>query len=273
MSHDLRYATIAAVAAFREWRAYEMGTKPQRTQPELLEALLDVGIAAGHEKERIPAAVVRDCVSLGAEGVGLLALFIGVAAWGIRFPLLAIPPKDPVGIKWHGSPARQGKHLTDCEYGGLGIAHFDSGALLEVYATFGGPPIPPAGRGLDFNAILKGRYRDAWLGWARDLIARRDVWGWMVRYWLGKYWNPAVKAAGYLETAVLNARIANSSPRLARQVARYGWQTQAEAYVGWMAKRAADRGQETLHGAHRGQERVLCCARVVALMGWSKGRT
>jgi hypothetical protein len=62
-------------------------------------------------------------------GLGLLALTLGVAQWGIDDPT-GLPP-DPANSDWSAqTSANSGKHLMSYGVGGVGIAHMDQGDLI-----------------------------------------------------------------------------------------------------------------------------------------------
>jgi hypothetical protein len=62
-------------------------------------------------------------------GLGLLALTLGVAQWGIEDP--AGLPADPAQSDWSAqTSANSGKHLMSYGVGGVGIAHMDQGDLI-----------------------------------------------------------------------------------------------------------------------------------------------
>jgi hypothetical protein len=66
----------------------------------------------------------------GAQlGLGLLALTLGVAQWGIEDP--AGLPQDPAMSDWSAqTSANAGKHLMSYGVGGVGIAHMDQDDLI-----------------------------------------------------------------------------------------------------------------------------------------------
>ncbi|WP_223523724.1 hypothetical protein [Pseudomonas sp. BF-RE-24] len=63
-------------------------------------------------------------------GLGLLALFIGVAEWGVVKGSASLPT-DPAGLEWKSDAGPgSGKHLMSYMRGGVGICHADEGDLL-----------------------------------------------------------------------------------------------------------------------------------------------
>jgi hypothetical protein len=61
------------------------------------------------------------------RNVGLIALLVGVAEWGVSGD--NVPP-DPQGTHWESnSGPKQGKHLMSYDLGGIGISHVDSAEL------------------------------------------------------------------------------------------------------------------------------------------------
>lgn len=211
------------------------------TKTEAVDALLDVGWASGHKYESIPWDMCRTlCTELDDDegtGPGLLALFLGVANWGVKG---WIASWDPAGKDWLGCPPKSGKHLLDGSkhypYGGLGIPHLDSSSLSRVYDRW---PLP---KNVDwhnvelddFNAILRSPYRRQWLEWSTKVVESRDFQRWSVGYWLKRYWAPAVKGSQNIvysdgspslrgqevRLAAINARISNSVSGVGRRLRR-----------------------------------------------------
>ena len=70
-----------------------------------------------------------------AQGLGLLALLLGVAEWGIRGENL---PDDPANKGWRSDTGEDsGKHLMSYAVGGVGISHADVGDLEEFVRWLG----------------------------------------------------------------------------------------------------------------------------------------
>ncbi|NBB12969.1 hypothetical protein [Pseudomonas sp. SLFW] len=81
--------------------------------------------------------------STAQQGLGLIALTLGVAQWGIDDPS-GLPP-DPVQNDWKSqTSANTGKHLMSYGVGGVGIAHMDQGDLLEFITYVAQSGLVPA---------------------------------------------------------------------------------------------------------------------------------
>lgn len=225
---------------------------------ELISRFIDECAAQSHKYERLSMGFIRDCVAAGADGLGILALAIGVANMGVQ--LTDEVPPDPIDRDWIGMGAGRGKHLTDHKVGGLGIAHYDSGSLRKIYRVWGYPDIPTSECGLDYNSILRSKWKTPWLEWASQLVERREFLVWSVEYWLMKYWQTAVQRNGdqSLVIAVLNARISNSASGVGKRLAGKPWDEQAKGYVDYKTERSE-------RAAERARKQVLMCRRVLAL--------
>lgn len=77
------------------------------------------------------------------QDLGLLALTLGVAEWGIA-DTAGLPP-DPRGKGWASDTGiDSGKHLMSYAVGGIGISHADVGDLEKFIALVAGSEIVPA---------------------------------------------------------------------------------------------------------------------------------
>lgn len=79
-------------------------------------------------------------------GLGLVALGIGVAEWGVDWgnEPPADMPKDPAGKDWASDAnANSGKHLMSYAIGGVGISHADQSGLLDFITYVGNSPVVP----------------------------------------------------------------------------------------------------------------------------------
>lgn len=221
-----------------------------------------------HARERITIDLATQCIrastSPGYEEAGLLALFIGVANWGVRAaeagPAEKILGADPAGRGWAGTSAGHGKHLTDCALGGLSIAHLDSSALQKVYDVWGRPALSKDVLDMTYDRIrnLGGATWSIWLRWAQKLVVRTDFQSWVVEYWLKKYWARSIEQCGPgadLLTVCINARIRNSVSGVARRVAGLPAAEQIKAYYNYKLEErgpsAADRAMRQVHEMER----------------------
>ena len=205
--------------------------------------IFDECASQGFASERLSIPLIQDCLSIGDVGLGMLTLVIGIANTGVRWPGGSIPI-DPAGDNWRGRPAGLGKHFTDHDKGGLGVAHLDSGSLQDVYDKWG-CPLPESARDMNFNPILTSRYRDQWVRWARELVQDRNFQIWIVEYWLKKYWQPA-RQGNTRTTAIINARILNSAQSWGRQAAGRTWDQQEAIYIAKKGGANSNRGQRTI---------------------------
>ncbi len=110
------------------------------------------GPSADHDNqnfsEQIPFSLCKEIIEDG--NVGLLALFIGAANWGVSglpgdlnpnpFKCSAWDSEYFGGgqgaSSWKGRGKGAGKHVMDHAKGGLGIAHWDSGSLEDFHGMF-----------------------------------------------------------------------------------------------------------------------------------------
>ena len=168
---------------------------------------------------------------------GLLTLLISVANYGIKDP----DPKwkiDAVNLdpgfknKKPFCASGIGKGPYDYKKGGLGIAHWDSGNLDDIYTTVGFPPdmpksdqdhfskllvtsgtvtwglgsfykmprlIPKFSKGAKMRLFDKGLKQDSkWLKWAHDILYYRTPSGempyqyFLFELWFKKFWYPTI---------------------------------------------------------------------------------
>lgn len=203
-----------------------------------VQKLINLGFALGHRNERIPWAIALDCA---ARDPGLLALFIGVANWGVDWT--GYPgrvPSDPMGIDWAGPGIGDGKHLLDHRWdterddageisrsGGLGIRHGKATLIDQTYQKFGRPKLPESVLGQEsFVTYWADSDRAVWEAWARTLLHRHDFQRWFIEDYLNGEWADARRLYPRdASIAVLAARINNSSPAALRCFRREGLST------------------------------------------------
>jgi len=240
------------------------------------------------------------------ENVGILAIAVGAANWGISNPEKL--PADPNGKSWKSSTgADAGKHLMSYAIGGVGISHGDVGDLQDFLRRLAqkdnaasaeraglvkladGVRYRKPGVVYDevraagvcsptqFDTDLKGsafehrpqsatraycaERKNSALGAAdwrlfrsavRDALRSKEDQSWLLKYWLRKYWDVSLARVapgpGFIEEAMVNARIRNSSPVVAnRAIARAGATPQQrvdhelDAYKAWNPRTAARR--------------------------------
>ncbi len=76
--------------------------------------------------------------------LGLLALAMGIAEWGVKYPPAGLPP-DPAGMAWGSkSGSNSGKHLMSYAVGGVGISHADQGDLIDFITYVGSTNLVPS---------------------------------------------------------------------------------------------------------------------------------
>lgn len=197
------------------------------TTRQMILRCLAVGEDAGHHEERLPWSLIQDLCRYGlddakndpddkpGDGIGVLCLLVPIANWGVKpAPTRAglgpdgdvvSPVGDPAGDYWRGRPPRSGKHFSDggkmAPYGGLGIAHLDSGALEDVYERWGWPThkgsLMVDDRPIAFDTLR--RRNDStwarWLEWASDLVTSPEFAVWSALYWLDEFWRKPWSAA------------------------------------------------------------------------------
>ena len=158
--------------------------------------------------EQIPYPLVEEMILNGE--IGLLALFIGAANWGISElppgigndplqgswgPYSPIPGAESIYSQarragrlppnsWPGKRASSGKHVMDgpggpnmSARGGIGIAHFDSSTMTEWYDIFGPSPVPPELKELSYDQLNPGDGADA--------RATPEIWQAWIQWCLG----------------------------------------------------------------------------------------
>ena len=114
---------------------------------EVFDAVLDQGlwhrsVDDNVQGERLTADLIRRIVTryradtedaVALQDMGLFALALGVAEWGVSSPDMASLPRDPAGKKWASDTGPDsGKHLTSYSIGGIGISHADVGDLETI---------------------------------------------------------------------------------------------------------------------------------------------
>ncbi len=209
----------------------------QRT--EWITEILAIGGRANDTGEQLPWQLAADlCRNLDEKGTGpgLLALTLGTANWGIDWTnadkhSIKIP-KDPAGQirgEWSGPPKGSGKHLRDYKEGGLGLAHFDSGALeafaryFEYHTSLKSPLRQTWPKDFDFNKLND---REIWLEWFSKLVNSTEAQLVMLAHWLDNFWqkvwtnhDSVTDIHERVHRALLNSRIANSRSTWARRIA------------------------------------------------------
>ena len=210
------------------------------------------------------------------QDMGLFALAMGVAEWGVIDPI-GLPP-DPRGKNWASDTGPDsGKHLMSYAIGGVGVSHADVGDLEQFIRDVAGDStlVPPqhapallrlADRNLykprngqhaviydeiraagvcsseRFDTDLLGepfrhfdrvgvdaaycaKHKNGNLNatdwrvfrtWMRAAIRNRAMQERLASLWLEKYWNVTLskvpRGAGFMEEALVNVRVRNSSP-------------------------------------------------------------
>jgi hypothetical protein len=204
--------------------------------------------------EQVSWEFIQQAVASGQNDVGVLTLLLAIGRWGISNPPQGLC--DPEGINWAGRPGISGKQLMDYNRGGLGIAHYDTSKLFKIYDDYGFPNnVPTSWRSLLFDQMRdKGLGNNGenpqarvalgngttitqeqawanWKTWARDLLRRREVQIDLLNRWIDDYWQDALRNTGGDTTvALVNARIANSSPALASDVGGLSIEQQLQRY-------------------------------------------
>jgi hypothetical protein len=211
------------------------------------------------------------------QDMGLFALAMGVAEWGVIDP--AGLPADPAGKRWKSDTGPDsGKHLMSYGIGGIGISHADVGDLEEfirdvaedrtVVPAEHAPALlrladrdlykPRNGRraviydeiraagicaSQKFDIDLLGepfRHFDnlgagssycakhlnrnlnatdwrVFRTWMRAAIRTKAKQEWLASLWLRDYWDVSLvkipQGPGFIEEALVNVRVRNSSPR------------------------------------------------------------
>lgn len=113
--------------------------------PEVFQVYLDSGQWRGKAEdnidgEKLPISALRDVVRKycqtptnkdALEDLGIIALTLGVAHWGIGDPVGL--PADPAGKDWKSTTGHnRGKSLMSYANSGVGISHFDVGDLQVI---------------------------------------------------------------------------------------------------------------------------------------------
>lgn len=240
-SHPATTLSEGAMDAFLEAAGWQPGTAQDLTLREQLPfaylrplALATRGAAPAAQLPQDPAQCAA-MLTAGLAGLGL-----GVAQWGAS----GAPPglADPQADQWRGPPNGRGKHLMSVTDGGIGLPHYDTDQLgdlldfaLQLQPAIGTeaarariPGLVTKFRGGMAYKALNPREnggpteREDWLaltGFAEAALGSRDVQHWVLKTWIAKYWIPSLaavgRAGGSLEEVFVNARIRNSSPRVA----------------------------------------------------------
>lgn len=90
------------------------------------------------------------------DGLGLLALTLGVAEWGLEGTPL---PDDPAGKGWRSDTGEDsGKHLMSYGVGGVGISHADVGDLEEYVHWLSQSPVVPSAHRRALLRLTELRY-------------------------------------------------------------------------------------------------------------------
>jgi len=230
-----------AMDAFLQAAGWQPGARQDLTLREQLpfEYLRPLAIAT---RGLAPAAQLpQDAAQRAAIlNAGLAALGLGVAQWGVSGAPAGLA--DPQADQWRGPPTGRGKHLVSVTDGGIGLPHYDTDQLgnLLRFALAERPEIGTAEQraripalsdrfraGMAYKALNPREnggpaQRDDWLaliGFSEAALGRREVQHWVLSTWIEKYWIPSLaavgRAGGSFEEVFVNARIRNSSPRVA----------------------------------------------------------
>lgn len=181
--------------------------------------------------EQIPFDLVLrmmldDLCTIRHENLGLLALWIGTAEWGVTMA----PVSDPVGIKWNGPTYKSGKRAREYDQGGVGIAHYDVTKLADFYKTFlneNSPDLAPdCKKKLMKDANTATLYDDVKSYHAfyeimselfdQDRGVAGDEWNdkaaiWLMENWLDTTWEDAQQRMPNNSKTAMFARMQNSA--------------------------------------------------------------
>jgi hypothetical protein len=118
------------------------------------------------EGEAVPSEAVEKIVRVynqypedaeAVGGLGLLALTLGIAEWGVTGTNL---PNDPAGKHWRSDTGEDsGKHLMSYAVGGVGISHADVGDLEEFVRWLAGTQIVLEDRKAALIRLAEVRYK------------------------------------------------------------------------------------------------------------------
>ena len=198
---------------------------------------LDMVLAAGgwsstaddtNQRERLPLDLVRQLVDdypSDTRSIGLLSVTLGAAKWGVDGD--STLPADPANDGWRGPTRASGKHLMSYKVGGVGLPHFDKGALAN-FIDFLVAKHPDIGDDAERSRMTQiadslrdsKKYdqvkSDATFGkWMLEGLRRKDAQQWVLEHWLDAFWAPAYRAsAGDIRLALVLARIWNTSTGL-----------------------------------------------------------
>ncbi len=236
------------------------------TKEECIRGFLKIGappISPRYAKELIPWKFARHLVRVYNPfvnwSIGLLALHIGVANWGIDWDgFKKDVPTDPVGIDWEGQRTRRGKHLLDggsrFPWGGLGIPHLDSSGLYrDAYKEWGEPYLTASDDRFHFNKLIKSVYKGEYFDWADKLLADENFLIWLCNYWLDKFWDPVWRwvknicasegrtlqfITADIERATVNSRVSNSVSGVAGKLRQF------KIFIDWKDTKPGKKGGE-----------------------------
>jgi hypothetical protein len=214
-----------------------------RISDEILDSILVAGSWSTNAvedlklREQLPMELVLKLVRGSKYELGLLALTTGAGKWGV---VAASPlPEDPANDRWLGPRASAGhgdvgagKHLMSYSVGGVGLPHADRAYLADfiAYILSNHPNIGGGAERSQMKAIEtklrtggtfdQVRSGQVFLEWIKLSLQQRDGQRWLLEEWLNRYWLPSLSEVtsvnGTVEEALINARIRNSSPDLAR---------------------------------------------------------
>lgn len=240
------------------------------------------------------------------NGLGLLALMLGIAEWGVSGDTL---PPDPAGKGWRSDTGEDsGKHLMSYAVGGVGISHADVGDLEEFVGWVAASNVVPDDRKDDLRRLADIEYRkdgilydelraagrcepnpvmvdllgkrfEHWEGpagtrycsdyenprltsedwlvfrtWTRAALRTREAQAYLLDLWMRDYWDKTLEQVpageGAAEEMLVNVRVRNSAPAIARRAVRREpprsgaagrVQRQIDAYAEWKLKTARRR--------------------------------
>ena len=223
--------------------------------------------------EQIPYPLVEEIILNGE--IGLLALFIGAGNWGIsEIPQVLFDRGDPLealwnGVRipstdsvydqaeaagklpensWPGKRASSGKHVMDgpggpnmSARGGIGIAHFDSGAMEHFYEHFGPSPIPVELMELSYDQLNPGggshpsvtpEIWQNWLNWCLAILLPLENQVYMINYWVEKFFELDINGGDIAKT-IVNSRVQNSVSGVGARLAGQPIEAQIQGYYSY----------------------------------------
>lgn len=197
------------------------------------------------QNEQIPYNLIKrmildDIATHNRDNLGLLALWLGTAQWGVKD---FSGEKDPVKKNWNGPESNKGKRVREYEQGGVGIADYDVAALARFYEKFGTPDALDMNHSKYVNKKAKNKNETnkkqtkydysskaydniksnhEWYTYISKLFDQNnggtpgDEWNdmasiWVMQDWLENNWNSAeIKQYADIGTQSVASRIKNS---------------------------------------------------------------